>query len=903
MPIGHDRELSELDRLVDRTRTRSATIALVEGMPGVGKTTLISRLTDRWPGWHVRTATGAAWRRTRAWDVTEQLQKMPVSYADPIDAAADYSALACRPTVLVVDDAHWADIESLRALLTAVQHGGCPLVVLLVIPDPLPDDVPPESVALFAQHRGCTVRVRPLTPADIARLAMSFAGVDLTPFTARQLYDHTLGKPRPILQLLEEIPRDRWYQWQGRLPSPREHAAAVRRALARCPADARALAEAAAVLGTECPLPTATQLAGLDDPIPALEVLHSVGLIKMRSQTGVVTLVFPEPMTQAAVADEIGPARWRALHERAIALVEDEGAALYHAADAAPLPDAGLADRLDRYADDRAGAGAWSEVAKSLIIASRISPDPDHRTDRLVRGVDALTGAALLPQALTYLLDVEAAPAGPRRSAVLGYLAIQRGRQAEAHHALTCAWEALGGPADEPDIAAIICQRMVLHSLAELCTDDLVMWADRAASLVDCGTPAAIESAAIRGLGLAMAGRTSEALSAYAQLAARIRLGEQRQRVGMAEGWLALALDDPETARAELERAECTNHRGGSLRISLWAQAWLARAYFVLGDWDDALRTVDRAAAQLDTSGVSLLRPLVHWTGAQIHALRGNWLASRQHLRLGRAGNHDYKIMLAPARIAMAQYAEASADYVSVLRYLQPLRGIDDRHAMNEPGFWPWADTYANALVVTGRVEEADTFLRPHESLAATRNHRSTAARLRTIRGRVSGAQGDIDKAIESFEAALEDISELSMPYEQARINFAYGQTLRRAGRRRDADAVMRNARELYVLLAAETYVKRCERELQAGGLKVSASRDNEISILITTLTPQERTVAILVASGKRNKEVADELFVSVKTVQYHLTRVYAKLGIRSRSELAANLPPRNDADPDTYSP
>ncbi|MFC9760200.1 LuxR C-terminal-related transcriptional regulator [Rhodococcus jostii] len=896
IPIGHDRELAELDRLVDRTRTGSPALFLVEGRSGVGKTTLASRLTDRWPDWHVRTATGAAWRRSRTWDVTAQLQKMPVSYADPVDAAADYSALASQPTVLVIDDAHWADIESLRALSTAVQHGGCPLVVLLVISDPLPDDVPPETVAMLAQHRGHTVRVRPLAPADIARLAVSAAGVDLTAFMARRLYDHTLGNPRPILQLLEEIPRDRWHQWQGRLPSPREHAAVVRRALARCPADARALAEAAAVLGAECPLPIAAQLAGLVDPTPALEVLHNVDLIRMRTQTGAVTLVFPEPMTQAAVVDQIGPARWRALHERALTLVEDEGAALYHAADAAPLPDADLADRLDRYAEDRAGAGAWSDAARSLIIASRISPDPDLRTDRLVRGVDALTGAALLPQALTYLPDVESAPAGPMRSAVLGYLAIQRGRQAEAHHALTSAWVALGDPTDRPDIAAMICQRMVLHSLAELSTDTLVMWADRAASLVDCGTPAAIESAAIRGLGLAMAGRTSEALPAYAQLTARTRLGEQRQRVGMAEGWLALALDDPETARAELERAECTNHRGGSLRISLWAQAWLARAYFVLGDWDDALRTVDRAAAQLDTAGVSLLRPLVHWTGAQIHALRGNWPASREHLRCGRAGNHDYTIMLAPARIAMAQYAEASADYVSVLRYLQPLRDIGQRHALHEPGFWPWADTYANALVMTGRVDEADAFLRPHEKLAATRHHRSTVARLRAIRGRVSGAQGDIEKAIESFEAALEDLSALSMPYEQARINFAYGQTLRRAGRRRDADAVMRSARELYVLLGAETYVKRCERELQAGGVKAGASRPDEITTSITTLTPQERTVARLVASGKRNKEVADELFVSVKTVQYHLTRVYAKLGIRSRSELAATLPPANSA-------
>ncbi|MFD9668582.1 LuxR C-terminal-related transcriptional regulator [Rhodococcus sp. NPDC059968] len=890
VPCHHAPERAELDQLLERARSGTAVVALVEGVPGVGKSTLVSGLFQRWPEWCVRIATAAEWRHTRTWDVTGQLLRAPVSYTDPVDAAASFSALASRPTVLVIDDAHWADIESLRALTVAVQHPGCPLVVLMVVSDPLPDGVPPETVALFAQYRPRTVRVRSLTPDNIARLALSHIGVELSPFTARQLYDHTLGQPRPVLQLLAEIPRDRWHRWQGRFPATREHAAAVRRALARCSADARALAQASAVLGTECPLPTAAELARLRDPTSAMEALHNAGLLRMRAQPGVITLVFPDPMTQAAVADELGPARWRTLHERAVTLVDNEGAALHHAASAAPLPDEDLAARLDRYAEVRAGVGAWSDAATSLITASRISPGADNRADRLIRGVDALIGAALLPRALTFLSDVEAAPPGPMRSAVLGYLAIQRGRRAEANQTLICAWDALGDPADDTATAAMICQRMVLHSLAALRSDDIVMWADRAASLVDSSTPAAIESEAIRGLGLAMSGRVGEAKPAYARLAQRIRLGEQRQRVGMAEGWLALALDDPESARAELERAECTNHRGGSLRISLWAQAWLARTYFVLGDWDDALRTVDRAAMQLDTAGVDLLRPLVHWTGAQIHALRGNWPASREHLRRGRAGNNDYAIMLVPARIAMAQYAEASADYVSVLRHLQALEQVDQRHALNEPGFWPWVDMYANALIMTGRVDEADAFLQPHERLATERNHRSTTARLRTMRGRIAGARGEIDTAIDAFDAALENLAALSMPYEQARVNFVYGQTLRRAGRRRDADAVMRSARELYILLGATEYARRCDRELRAGGLG-GGTRRGEIVTSRMVLTPQEGAVARLVASGKRNKEVADEMFVSVKTVQYHLTRIYAKLGIRSRSELAAHLP------------
>lgn len=125
----------------------------------------------------------------------------------------------------------------------------------------------------------------------------------------------------------------------------------------------------------------------------------------------------------------------------------------------------------------------------------------------------------------------------------------------------------------------------------------------------------------------------------------------------------------------------------------------------------------------------------------------------------------------------------------------------------------------------------------------------------------------------------------LPLPYDRARVNFAYGQTLRRAGKRREADAVMQAAREGYFALGATSYVQRCDRELKAGGLNLKRSR-----FTLEELTPQERAVTELVAGGASNKEAAGELFLSVKTVQYHLTRVYAKLGIRSRSELAAQF-------------
>ena len=178
--------------------------------------------------------------------------------------------------------------------------------------------------------------------------------------------------------------------------------------------------------------------------------------------------------------------------------------------------------------------------------------------------------------------------------------------------------------------------------------------------------------------------------------------------------------------------------------------------------------------------------------------------------------------MRLPAVLARARVAEARADYAGVPRAPEPLSQAGAHGWVDEPGFWPWTDVYANALVLEGLLDEADAFLAPHEQCAAERGHRSTRARLRYARGRWFGAQGDLDAARDAFRTSLGLLEHLPLRYDRARVSFAFGQTLRRAGRRRrEADAA------------------------------ISAARDGHLS-------------------------------------QYHLTRIYPKLGVRSRAELAA---------------
>jgi ATP/maltotriose-dependent transcriptional regulator MalT len=351
----------------------------------------------------------------------------------------------------------------------------------------------------------------------------------------------------------------------------------------------------------------------------------------------------------------------------------------------------------------------------------------------------------------------------------------------------------------------------------------------------------------------------------------------------MGRGWVQFICDDVDGARASLESAVAAAGLGGSRRITLWALAWLARVHFAIGEWDRAMSTVERGRALAATSGIVVTTPLLEWTAAQIAALRGDWPAAASAVHTASSVTSEYEMMVIPTVLARAQIAEAQADYAKVRRLAEPLTRMATGTSLQEPGYWPWPDLLANALVVDGQLDAADAFLKPHEQRAKARSHRSAQARLGYARGRLHGALGDVHAARRSFEASLELLNGLPLRYDTARVNFAFGQTLRRAGKRRQADAAISTARELYLSLGAHTYVARCDRELKAGGLhQIRGSRDD------INLTPQEEAVSTLVAQGLSNREVAAELYVSTKTVQYHLTRVYAKLGVRSRSELAA---------------
>ncbi|WP_433566698.1 LuxR C-terminal-related transcriptional regulator [Nocardia sp. CA-151230] len=857
-------------------------LALLVGRAGMGRTFIARALAVAHPGL-VLWATAAEWESNRPFGVLDQLVPGIGDSADPIAAGTAlirHVAGADDRVLAVVDDAHWADSRSLQVLSTVVRHH--PEARLLVLLTAVSGDPRVTVSNTELVHHVSTIRLElpPLTAAEVGQLAAE-RDIVLHPSMAEQLCRHTGGVPRNVDQLLDELPEELWSRFDPDLPAPTTVAGRVREALAACAPATRRLVEAVCVLGPDTAVRDAVLLAEIDEGlVAALDEAAAADLIALGprglSVTGPV-----DPMVRSAVLATMGPAAVAAARRRAAELIDDPVRRLSLLVAAAPVPDAALADRLDVMATERAAQGAWAAAATLLHDASRLTEDRLQRERRLTRAVDALIGSGDVFAAAALIPEVESLRETPLRNAVLGYLAIVRGRPTEAENRLARAWD-LVNVEREPDIAALICQRYVLHTLCRCRPHDVVRWADRGIGLAGPDTPAAVEASAIRGLGMAY-GRMDEARRSYAELTQRVRHGAQVQRIVMGRGWLDLIADEIDEARADLESSVSTTVLGGSARISLWASAWLARLQFLTGDWDDALRTVREATSLLDRTGIILTGPLLQWTAVAVHALRGEWDLAEVALRRTDAGPQDYEIMRLPSCLARAQWAEARADAAGVLRALQPLTQAWARGGADDPGQWPWADMYAHALVAQGRYDEADIFLERHERLAADFGRTAASARLGAARGHLLGAKGELEPARTRFQDALRRLEAMPLRYDRARVGFVYGQILRRAGKRREADVEISVARDIFVALGAETYVTRCDRELKAGGVRVQRADRG-----IGELTPQEDAVAQLVAQGLSNREVASELFISTKTVQYHLTRVYAKLGIRSRAELAA---------------
>ena len=854
--VGRRRELAALRARLGDARQGRPWVVAVQGPAGIGKTALLGQfLADAAgePAFTVLRGSGEESESLLDYGVLGQLARSagPAGAAllavterssapEPIFAGTCLLELlgeleSAGPVVLVVDDLHWADRPSVRALVFAVRRlVADQVLVVLATRDDASTELPESLRRVVSGHHGDVVRLTGLDEGDLRELAERLGIAALPARAARRLRDGTRGNPLHIRAVLDEVAGlddvagldevpDGWGDQRRPLPAPRSFRLLVGDRYAACADDTRRLVDAAAVLGMRSPLPLAASVGEVGEPVQAVDEAVARGLLIAETAAHPWALAFPHPLVRSAVHDALGPARGRALHLAAAALVEGEVAVLHHRVAAAPALDGALADDLEAFARRAAAGQQWQSATRHLVESARLCPDRDEGRRRLLVALSWMLQAGDAASAAAFTDELRALPAGPLRDSLLGTLAMARDDPAGAEEMYDSAWKQCGGirSGGDGDVAATIALQSAVHHFGRLEGAATVDWSRRAVDLAGPESPVGRRARTYLAHGLAYSGRTAEAFAALDGAQGDVTDPEVAWlQPRSARGLLRMVEDDLDGARADFHAVATRAYELGVLNIAAFAFAYLARAEYLAGAWDDAVAHAERAVAVNDESDWGFTWSTVVGIAVLVPAARGEWAAAEAALA-GAAGRYPggYERSVVAVAMSRARLAEARGSAADLVAALAPVRSFPVRDAVDEPGFWAWQDLCAEGLVGVGRVEEADALLAPHEERAAERGRQSSIARLARARGRVEAAAGRPDRAEAAFERALDAAGKVRLPFERAKIELAAGGFLRRTGRRRRAVELLTSAAAAFERLGAAPYAARCHGELAGSGL------------------------------------------------------------------------------------
>ncbi len=784
--------------------------------------------------------------------------------------------------VIVVDDLHWVDPASIVALAFALRRLNTDRILAVLAGR---EDAQPDSPLgrLITGPRGRRLYVRGLDATAVKEMASRLGSRALSPGGADVLRAHTGGNPLYLRALLAELHSSGIID-AHRLPAPKSFAANALVPLARCPEPSRRLVAAAAVLGREARLADAARLAAVPAPMEAAAAIPAA-LIELVDEPLGWTLRFTHPPNRAAVYHDQPPSEKARLHGLAAEYTCGR-AALWHRVRAAFQPDPALAADLARMAADEAAHGQLDTAAEDLAAAAQVHPDAAARQRLILDAADLRLWGGSDPAAAAALLSSVPDHSGSRWHYVHGHLAVVTGRLPEGQAELQTAWEYVS-PGDD-DLRGLIASWLAQLAIMRGRGEDGARWATRALDALPPGHPLLSMNRAYIALALWIAGQTEQATASLAGLPAdpaAVTLNDAAQ-LGV-RGQLRLWGDDPAGARADCARAIRLGRKSGLPPYVPAAIGYLAEAEYRLGEWDDAIVHGELGVSLVEDTDQLWYRAFAHGIAALVWAAQGGWSVAGMHVaaaraaaeQLGNEGSHGY------AANAAAHLAFARQDWPAIVAAVTPLYRLGSQDGVFEPGVLACRELYAEALIATGRLAEARRDLQEYLDLARDRGRRSTLARLSRPQAALALADGDAGQARCALEEGVEHAAAACGPFDQALVHDALGRLLRRQGERRRAASHLQAARAHYARLRATPFLSRCGDELAACGLHPARRVPGP-----SGLTPREHAVVHLTARGLTNRQIAAELVISVKTVEYHLGSVFAKLGVSTRTQLAARL-------------
>jgi len=350
--------------------------------------------------------------------------------------------------------------------------------------------------------------------------------------------------------------------------------------------------------------------------------------------------------------------------------------------------------------------------------------------------------------------------------------------------------------------------------------------------------------------------------------------------LGLELMWMGRLDDARDVLEGELAQYELR----GMFIVRQEVLCYLAELECRAGRWERAVRIADESMDIVQESGQAATQSHVvlfnqSWPRALLGRINEARDLAKTGVRLAEANSDRFN---AAWNHAVLGFIDLSlADLEGARRNLEPAVAWLDRLHSAEPAIIPCVPDLVEALVGRGRADEAERHLRRLEEQAEALDRAWASAAAQRCRALIAAGAGDLDGAQRAAEASVGLLEAGLQPFETARSVLVLGQVHRRAKRKRLARESLERAREAFATLGARLWLERAEAELARIGGRPSTPFE---------LTETERTIASLVARGQTNREVADALFVSPSTVQANLKRVYQKLGVRSRTELAAKV-------------
>ncbi|MEJ7649870.1 MAG: LuxR C-terminal-related transcriptional regulator [Nakamurella sp.] len=894
MLIGRDAELRLIDRLLAGAKVGQGGVLVITGEAGVGKTALLEGAEADVA---VLRAVGSESERDIPFGGLSQLVRpalgplelIPAPQAEALGSAlalrpgraADRFAvgaatlsLLCRwaedrPVVVLIDDLHLWYRPSAEAIAFAAHRLSADPVAILATA---------RSSELTAVERD--LPHLPLTGLDeqaAAEMVNARSPDRLPPEVMSRLHRATAGNPLALLELAAEPDRLIRLDPHSPLPVSETVSRAFSDRVLRLSAPARAALVVLAVVSGDLRVTGAVCAAlGLHaDRLVDAELADLIEIGQDRAE-------FRHPLVRSAVYADADPHLRRRVH-RAVAAtlpVGDVDRRAWHAAEGALGPDSDVADLLEQAALRAHARSAHAVAATAWERSARLSPDPGRGAVRFLASAESAVSAGAIDLALEMIDAADAVVALSTRLRVRalrlrGSIAVRAGDPAQARDLLVRA----AAEADTPDLEVVLLAEVVyaIFYLGDART--AVQVAQRIEDLASATPWVQALAGTAAGLArvLANAGGADELRRSVAQLALVGDPDDATQLSFRLTGLLFLR--DAESQREAHELIDAARTRA--------AVATLPQMLFLMAR-DDATSDRWTRSAATYAEGIRLARETGHTTDLAMSLAGLGWLLSRRGEPADSAVcERELATICARSDIPVARvwslFAAGESDLASgrtseAVETFTSLNTLLAELHLDDPDLCAGPEL-TEALMRNGQAAIAATVAADFQLSVTAKGWPWVLARALRARGMCA----DDDGMDPLFTAALTEHGATLDSYEEARTRLVYGERLRRARRRSDARVQLGTAMEIFDRLGAQAWADRAASELAATGAQVRRADQPRSA----SLTPQELQVALLLAEGRTTRQVAAALFLSPKTVEYHLRKIYTKLDIRTRAALA----------------